>query len=664
MTIRRRLTASFLVVLLLFGLNLVVFFWSSQKRQETVEELRRASSRQLLISSISEDLNNVKKQVDLLSQGEVGSAAGPDDVARFDARLDRVGRDIRTLHDLSEPEGQRRVAELGEAYGELSAAWLVFYRSLGVEQAKAITVLVTRAEPLGRRVMQDLLPALQDEERRLVEAASENFYGVARLTAQITILIFVLSAFTGVAVAYGVSRYLVRGLAQLKDEAFAIGSGQFGQRIAIRSNDELDDLARAFNEMSDRLSSAHAEITHANQELERRHEELRQARDASEAANRAKSGFLANMSHELRTPMNAIIGYSEMLTEQAEDRGQADIIPDLGKINAAGHHLLGLINDILDLSKIEAGRMDLYLETFDVTAMVQAVGATIQPLVEKNSNVLQIHCDASAGSMHADLTKVRQALFNLLSNAGKFTTGGTIDLEVSRDAGDWLTFAVRDSGIGMTPEQCGRVFESFTQADASIAGKYGGTGLGLTITSKFCEMMGGSISVQSEPGKGTTFTIRLPAEVPDHRADAPMPAASSQPPPAVDAAADPAPMTALVIDDDPVVRDLMQGFLGKEGYRVLAAANGEEGLRLARELRPNAITLDVIMPGLDGWSVLNALKSDPDLAETPVILLTITDNKSMGYALGASDYLTKPIERDRLVATLKKYRKQAPPLKP
>ena len=339
-------------------------------------------------------------------------------------------------------------------------------------------------------------------------------------------------------------------------------------------------------------------------------------------------------------------------------------MPDLKKIHGAGKHLLNLINDILDLSKIEAGRMDLYLETFDLASMVQAAVATIQPLVEKNGNVLEVRCDANAGSMHADLTKVRQALFNLLSNACKFTTEGTIGLEVSRDVGDWLTFAVSDSGIGMTPEQCARVFEAFTQADPSIAGKYGGTGLGLTITSKFCEMMGGSLAVESEPGSGTTFTIRLPAEVRDHRADAPMPAASSQPPTAVNAAADPAPMTALVIDDDPVVRDLMQGFLGKEGYRVLAAANGEEGLRLAKELRPNAIMLDVIMPGLDGWSVLNALKSDPDLAETPVILLTITDNKSMGYALGASEYLTKPIERDRLVATLKKYRKPAPPLKP
>jgi signal transduction histidine kinase/CheY-like chemotaxis protein len=664
MTIRRRLTTSFLVVLVLFGLNLVIFFWSSRKRQDTVEELSRASSRQLLISSIREDLNNVEKKVNLLSQGlpALGGAAGPGDLTRFSADLDRIGRDIRTLHGLSGPDAQRRVEVLERAFHDLDAAWREFYQNLGVQQATAITALVTRAEPLSRQVMQRLLPDLQREERNLVQAASDNFSSVARLTAQITILIFVLSAVTGVVIAYLLSSYLVRGLRQLEVEAALIGGGQFGRQIAVRSDDELAELARAFNEMSDRLSSAHAQLTHVNQELERRHEELSQARDAAETANRAKSGFLANMSHELRTPMNAIIGYSEMLTEQAEEQGDTTIVPDLKKINAAGRHLLGLINDILDLSKIEAGRMDLYLETFDVHAMVQAVASTVQPLVEKNSNVLRVRCDAGVGSMRADLTKVRQALFNLLSNACKFTTGGTIEIEVARQPADWVTFVVRDSGIGMTREQCARVFESFTQADPSIASKYGGTGLGLTITSKFCDMMGGTISVQSEAGRGTSFTVRLPADVPDRCVELPAPVEANQP--AAAPANGPAPATALVIDDDPVVRDLMRSFLGKEGYRVLAAASGEEGLRLAKELRPNAITLDVIMPGLDGWSVLSALKADPDLAETPVILLTITDNKSMGYALGASDYLTKPIERDRLVATLKKYRTPVAPEAP
>jgi len=668
MTIRRRMTLSFLLVLVLTGLNLVVFFWSSARRQETVEELRRASARQLVLSSIREDLNDVQKQVTLLSQilpeaepGRTDTA----DLARFSARLDGIGRAIRELRDLATADERRRVEAFEGAFRELAASWRVYYENLGVRQSTAITELVVRAEPLGQRVMRELLPGLQREERRLVEEAGARFYSVARLTAQITVVIFVLSAIVAAATAFQLSRSMVGRLRLLEQGAALIGRGNFEHEISIEGRDELGELGRSFNEMRDHLLTARTQLTQANSELERRHEELRVARDVAESANRAKSGFLANMSHELRTPMNAIIGYSEMLIEDAEDRGQDASIPDLEKIHAAGHHLLALINDVLDLSKIEAGRMDLYLETFDVEAMVRGVATTIQPLVEKNANHLGVQCAAGLGTMRADLTKVRQLLFNLLSNSSKFTSAGHIVLEATREgAPSWMTFRVRDSGIGMTQEQLARVFDSFTQADASIAARYGGTGLGLTITRKFCEMMGGTITAESEPGKGTTFTIRLPAEVVDRKTESAEAVDERGVFPVRSASSRPSPMTVLVIDDDPVVRDLLQNFLGREGYRVVSASNGEEGLRLAREVRPNAITLDVIMPGLDGWSVLTALKADPDLADTPVILLTITDNKSMGYALGAAECLTKPIERDRLLAMLEKHVKLTPALNP
>jgi signal transduction histidine kinase len=241
-------------------------------------------------------------------------------------------------------------------------------------------------------------------------------------------------------------------------------------------------------------------------------EEIQRKSEQLALASRHKSQFLANMSHELRTPLNAIIGYSEMLQEEAEDLDQGTLIPDLQKVNAAGKHLLGLINDILDLSKIEAGRMDLDLEDFSVLDLVRDVAAIVQPLVEKNANTLILVCPPEIGSMHADLTKVRQTLFNLLSNAAKFTEQGTITLTVAREPDDWLSFAVRDTGIGMTEEQVGRLFEAFSQAEASTRSKYGGTGLGLAISRHFCRLMGGDLTVESVYGEGSTFTVRVPVE--------------------------------------------------------------------------------------------------------------------------------------------------------
>jgi len=260
--------------------------------------------------------------------------------------------------------------------------------------------------------------------------------------------------------------------------------------------------------------------------------------------------------------------------------------------------------------------------------------------------------------MHADLTKVRQSLFNLLSNAARFTEGGTITLDVARetvDGADWVIFSVSDTGIGMTPKQVGRLFQAFSQAEASTARKFGGTGLGLAVTRRFCQMMGGDISMESEYGVGSTFTIRLPAGVAERKAE-PALVAESRFEPVPEGAS-----TVLVIDDDPSVHDMMRRFLSKEGFRVETASGGEEGLHLTRELRPDAITLDVLMPKMDGWTVLTTLKTDPELADIPVIMLTIVDDKNMGYALGASEYMTKPVDRERLVAILQKYRSDSLP---
>jgi DNA-binding response OmpR family regulator len=388
------------------------------------------------------------------------------------------------------------------------------------------------------------------------------------------------------------------------------------------------------------------------------------------------------MSHELRTPLNAILGYSEMLQEEAQDIGQPGLVPDLDKIHGAGKHLLGLINDVLDLAKIESGKMTLYLEDFDVAKLVREVAATVQPLITKNGNRLEVDCPADLGPMRADVTKVRQTLFNLLSNASKFTERGIIRLEVARVNSDQssvishqssvvsseapgralitdhcslITFRVSDTGIGMTPEQLGKLFQAFMQADASTSRKFGGTGLGLAISRKFCQLMGGDIAVQSEHGKGSTFTVTLPAEVKDPAVQT-LPATVS---PTRHSPLATGHSTVLVIDDDPAVHDLMRRSLEKDGFRVEVAADGKRGLELAKQLKPAVITLDVMMPHQDGWSVLTALKADLATADIPVIMLTIVDDKQMGFALGAADYFTKPIDFQRLHHVLEKYRKPA-----
>jgi signal transduction histidine kinase/DNA-binding response OmpR family regulator len=434
-----------------------------------------------------------------------------------------------------------------------------------------------------------------------------------------------------------VQRYVVARLQQVTTAMLAVASGQLNAPLPPADSDELGDMSRALLVFRENA-----------RDIRQAREEAETARHQAEAASRTKSAFLANMSHELRTPLNAIIGYSEILREDAQDRGDTASEGDLVKIETAGKHLLGLINDILDLSKIEAGRMDLHIETVDLSRLLAEARMLVTPLIEKNGNRLEIDAPADIGSMNVDLVKLKQSLINLLSNAAKFTKDGLVKLAVARHVSDqgrsMFTFSVSDSGIGMTEEQMTRLF----QADTSTTRNYGGTGLGLTITKHFCTMLGGDITVDSTPGRGSTFTITLPDGGKDEAAPRSEPGAAQ-----IDG--DLSGKSVLIVDDDPTVHDVLRATIAKEGYRLLHAYDGAQALELARSEKPDVITLDVMMPKLDGWTVLGRLKSDPALAPIPVIMLTIVDERTMGYSLGASEYMTKPVDRNRLIELLRRF---------
>jgi signal transduction histidine kinase/DNA-binding response OmpR family regulator len=493
------------------------------------------------------------------------------------------------------------------------------------------------------------------------------------------IIVFLAAALLAVAVTYRLQRHITQPITELAQVAARVQrEGNYGFRVQTVASGEVGSLIAAFNAMleniqtnteqleeariaaeqaRERIHQANEQLAEANRTLEKRVEDrtrllAKAGQDAAEASQ-AKTIFLAKMSHELRTPLNAILGYSEILKEDATDEGKTQTVADLDKILNGARHLLGLINDVLDISKIEAGRMEIYLETFELKKIITDVVATVTPLVAKKGNQLIIECPPDIGGMHTDATKLRQILLNLLSNSSKFTEAGQITLKITRSSGpadDLIQFAIVDTGIGMTPEQVARLFTAFTQADASTASRYGGTGLGLAISKQFAQIMKGDITVESTPGVGTTFTLSLPANIqlkPSVIINHTGQSLTKSP-----FAHQLSPRKILLIDDDQEVRKILSELLGLSGYATIEAASGQSGLTLAAQLKPDLILLDIMMPQMDGWTVLKKLQSSPELADIPVIVLSAVSDTDMALSLGAVSVLRKPADAARLTAEI------------
>jgi signal transduction histidine kinase/CheY-like chemotaxis protein len=387
-----------------------------------------------------------------------------------------------------------------------------------------------------------------------------------------------------------------------------------------------------------------AELTRLTLELQQRSDELAEASQRVLEADRLKSQFLANMSHELRTPMNSIIGFSEILIERLDRKIEEKHVSFLRHILTSGQHLLGIINDILDLSKIEAGKMEIYAETFDIAPVIESVCAVVRGMGRSKVPTFALNIPPDLPQIETDLAKFKQILFNLLSNAVKFSPGNApiaISAYHIGDAPDrgTISVSVRDEGIGIDPKNHDVIFEEFRQIDGSERREFGGTGLGLALVRKFVHLQGGWVRVESTPGKGSTFTCTLPV-----RSPAALVRATPDPPRAGRSAE-----KVLVVEDDAQAYAMISSALGSAGYLSIRARHGEEALHLAREMHPIAVTLDLVLPGLDGWEVLKTLKSDAATRDIPVVIISRVDERDLGVALGAEDYFVKPVDRGRLL---------------
>ena len=622
------------VVLIFFFCTIVVFLWSNKISREKVNQLQSVIRTQYLVGDIAqqmEALNKRLKILDTVAAAQNKTKLSENEQENLRLGIVETGKAIAAVRQIAGEDISRDLTGIGAAEHIINEWEELIENTQSFGHTVALYTLVTFSGKFDEA--EDQLEMDGNHLRSLSLELDKAIDEVEALKDKVSLFVFLLSAVIALTLTTLLIRYTTKSFKQLRKGTREWSSGNLSYRIEITGKGDLSELGKAFNSMAGKLQGAMEE---ANAEKER-----------ADEANLAKSRFLASMSHELRTPMNAIIGYSEMILEDIEDDMELDndeVGADLKKINEAGNHLLGLINEVLDLAKVESGKMGIYNETTDVEKLVEGVVSTVQPLVDKYANKLELQMELDDVEIRTDVTKFRQILMNLLSNAAKFTRQGTITIKTKRfmEAGiDMVGISVSDTGIGMTQEQLDKVFDEFTQADESTTREFGGTGLGLSICKKFAELMGGRIEVESTPGEGTCFTFLVPAIAVEAKEDDKDKGSDAED---IDSTPDGL-IKVLVIDDDETSLDISRRILSKRGYSVLTANRGETGVELAVEKQPDVIVLDVIMPEMDGWQVLEKLRKTPETADIPIIMQSMLSERELGLAKGANEYLTKPVDQ-------------------
>jgi signal transduction histidine kinase/CheY-like chemotaxis protein len=620
--IHRKLVAGFGAVVVLLVTIGAIGVQQLGRSNDRTKELGELQGRVSIYRQLQNDTN-------IKLYGGASALSDPDPTA-----LDAALRQLQQSYDFSRLQFAARderelLTRIEATYGQF-----VTVMAEGIELVRQGRLTAgqelqrTRGKPLAdrlERLTNQLVNKAESDIATLVEKTQASYRDSRR--------IFIAVAAGGIGLAlllgFAISWSIIGPVTKINRRLDDLASGDFSSHVDVANRDELGALAANLNRMNDELGRLYRDL---------------------ETASRHKSEFLASMSHELRTPLNAIIGFSEVLGEEMFgplNERQADYVND---ILTSGRHLLSLINDILDLSKIEAGKMELELSTFSLPAMLEASLSMIRERAAGHGITLGLDVAPEVGDITADERKVKQVIFNLLSNAVKFTPdGGRIDV-IARCPSDEVEVAVRDTGLGIGPEDQERVFEAFQQA-----GQREGSGLGLALTRRFVDLHGGRITLDSEPGAGSTFTFTLPLRHPapseeqrethPERETAGMAAASADLAPAGPA--------MLVIEDDERAAELLRIYLEDGGFSVTLAPDGDAGINAARRLRPAAIILDLLLPDLSGWDVLTQLKGDPGLADIPVVIVSMIDERGKGYALGAADYLVKPVVRDDLLDALR-----------